>query len=773
MSFQRNVVSVLSVLSVSSVVCSSDASAQTKFDLSVSNIMRGPELFGRAPSNVQWTPDGRWIYFQWLPPGSPWDAPTKPYRISAEGDGPPESVSRAHVDSVAPILADGPYSRDGLRRVVTALGDVFVVQLPAGTATRLTQTASAEAAPRWANGDRSIYFQRDGNAWEIVLATGLTRQLTDIRPGPAPVQPRAAGQRGALQTDQIELLQVIRDQARNDSVARVEREAGVTLKPVYIGANERAVGVDVSPSGTHAMLVVERPAAAARNVGVPSYVTADGFTTLINARTKVGDEQPARRVGMLELATGRVTWLRTTPADSVRAASQLTWLGWNDAGTRAALFSVTYDYKTRYIHTIGTDAKLTLVDELRDSAWTNGPCFGCGGWIDDQTVWFVSEASGYAHLYKVGADGGAKAALTSGKWELNDAALSPDRKSFLIHSHEESPFVRNFYRMPVGGGNKERITAAHGAHEVTLSPDGTRYADVFSTANRPPELFVGRIGSVEMVQRTTSPTAEWLAGPWIKPEIIHITASDGVRVPARIYDPKLFNARPNGAAVMFVHGAGYLHNVHDYWSSYSREYMFNHLLASKGYVVLDIDYRGSAGYGRDWRTAIYRWMGGRDLQDHVDASKWLTTTRKISPNKIGVYGGSYGGFITLMALFTAPDYFGAGAALRPVTDWAHYNHPYTGRILNFPQDDTTSYHRSSPIFFAEGLKDPLLIAHGMVDVNVHYQDVVRLTQRLIELGKTNWELASYPVEDHGFTRPSSWTDEYRRIFELFERSLRR
>jgi len=166
-------------------------------------------------------------------------------------------------------------------------------------------------------------------------------------------------------------------------------------------------------------------------------------------------------------------------------------------------------------------------------------------------------------------------------------------------------------------------------------------------------------------------------------------------------------------------------------------------------------------------------MGGRDLQDHVDASRWLSRTYGIPGSRVGIYGGSYGGFITLMALFTSPDDFGAGAALRSVTDWAHYNEGYTSAILNRPQQDSIAYRRSSPIYFAEGLKDPLLMLHGMVDVNVHYQDIVRLQQRLIELGKTDWELASYPVEDHAFVRPSSWTDEYRRIFELFERTIAR
>jgi dipeptidyl aminopeptidase/acylaminoacyl peptidase len=145
----------------------------------------------------------------------------------------------------------------------------------------------------------------------------------------------------------------------------------------------------------------------------------------------------------------------------------------------------------------------------------------------------------------------------------------------------------------------------------------------------------------------------------------------------------------------------------------------------------------------------------------------------VDASRVGLYGGSYGGFITLMALFTEPDVFHSGAALRSVTDWAHYNHWYTSRILNQPQDDPEAYRQSSPIYFAEGLKGNLLMAHGMVDTNVNFQDIVRLTQRLIELGKTNWELAVYPVESHAFVRPDSWTDEYRRILELFESTLRR
>jgi dipeptidyl aminopeptidase/acylaminoacyl peptidase len=200
--------------------------------------------------------------------------------------------------------------------------------------------------------------------------------------------------------------------------------------------------------------------------------------------------------------------------------------------------------------------------------------------------------------------------------------------------------------------------------------------------------------------------------------------------------------------------------------------MFHNLLASRGYVVLDVDYRASSGYGRDWRTAIYRHMGGKDLEDIVDGARYLAAKEQVNPRRIGVYGGSYGGFITLMAMFTTPDVFAAGAALRPVTDWAHYNHGYTSNILNVPQKDMEAYRKSSPIYFAEGLKGALLICHGMVDTNVHFQDSVRLVQRLIELRKENWSFAPYPVENHGFTENASWADEYKRILKLFEENLR-
>ena len=756
------------------------AQQRPAFELSIANIMRGPEVYGREPQRVRWSADGRHIYFYWNAPGTKWSEPLRPYRVRAVAGAAPEALSEAQLDSAGALFADGSFSRDRRRKIAAHEGDLYLVDTRLGTVTRLTETVVIEANPTITGDGSAAYFVRDNNVFYIDLARFYVRQVTDVRTGPAPRDSTYAGQRGALRDQQRELFDAIRERTRLDSLARLERRAHEALqpKPLYLAATERVGQLSVSPNGSALLITTSVPAPASRQTDVPQYVTASGYTEELRVRTKVGDDQSSGRIAFLPLKGGEVKWLRVIPGDSTRPPAQAFSAGWNDAGDAAIIVATARDYKTRYIHRVDLQGALSTIDVLRDTAWVLSGCGGtnaCGsaaGWLEGNRMWFTSEADGFAHLYSANADGSDKRQLTSGRWEVLDVALAPDKRAFYLTTSEASPFDAQLYRMGVAGGARTRLTTQPGAHAAVVSPDGQWLADVHSQSNKPPELYLARNApDAALAQLTTSTTPEFRSYPWLTPEIVRVPASDGVMVPARIYRPRDVGAQPNGAAVIFVHGAGYLHNVVNYWSPYPREYMFNHFLATRGYVVLDVDYRGSAGYGRDWRTAIYRHMGGRDLQDHVDGSRYLQKELGISPERIGIYGGSYGGFITLMALFTEPKQFGAGAGLRSVTDWAHYNHPYTAQILNTPERDSVAYRRSSPIYFAEGLEDPLLIAHGMVDVNVHFQDVVRLAQRLIELRKENWELAVYPVEDHGFVRPDSWTDEYTRIFKLFERYL--
>jgi dipeptidyl aminopeptidase/acylaminoacyl peptidase len=753
----------------------STTQTQTAFDFTIPNIMRGPEIYGRAPENPQWTADGRWIYFEWLEPGSDYRESLKPFRVRATPGAAPERVTAAHMDSIGPSLGTGVRLPDGKHEVLSCGGDIYERDVAAHTTRPLTQTLARESAPRYSADGNSILYVSDGNAFALDRATGLHRQLTDIRTGTAPADSAApTGQRGRLMEQQRELFEVVRDRVRADSVRDAEREAAraLNLATYYVGARQRLSGVSISPN-MHSVLVMTTPTgASSRTAEVPLWVTESGYVESVRTFPLAGSAESTERLAFISLPRGELTWIQPFGTDSVKG--RMSGPEWNQAGTRAVFVAYSEDNKQKLLQSVsGADGSITTLDAVRDSAWVGGPCGGCFGWYDHgRRVWFVSEHDGFAHLYTVAADGTDRRQLTNGDWEVLSVELSPDGKSFLLRTNEVSPADEHMYRMSVDGGSREQLTTKPGRHLWTVSPDGQWAADVYSFVNRPPELYLRRTTrGAEATRVTTSPTDAWLSFPWIEPALIDIPASDGVQVPAHIYRPADMGAQPNGAAVIFVHGAGYLHNVGNFWSEYPREYMFNQYLAAHGYVVLDVDYRGSSGYGRDWRTAIYRHMGGRDLQDQVDASTYLQKNFGIDPERVGIYGGSYGGFITLMALFTEPEHFGAGAALRSVTDWSHYNHGYTTNILNLPQDDTLAYRQSSPIYFAEGLEDPLLMLHGMVDTNVPFQDIVRLTQRLIELGKTDWDLAVYPVESHGFVRPSSWTDEYRRIFELFERTI--
>ena len=741
--------------------------------------MRGHEMVGRSPSDVRWSADSRWIYFSWNPPGTESRAPLQAYRVRAEEGAVPESLTVAQMDSAGPLAAVGDQSANNAMRAVEWNGDIYVVTLRTGALRRLTSTVAKETDPHFDRDARHVFFVRDNNAFSVDLATGEEKQLTDVRPGPKPKDDeKPTAQRAFLEAQQRQLLGAVRDELHRDSLEKREKAQLDSLGPrtLWLRKDETVSTISVSPAGNALLLVTTIPAGdRQRATEIPHFVTKSGYTEEKKSREKVGDVQDGGRIAYIPVTRGEPVWLTLFPGDTANAPGFAQVNGWSDDGSKALVFAVSSNWKTRYIYTVGASGALTALDMLRDSAWVGGPAFGEAGWLDGgRRIWYVSEADGYAHLYTMSASGGNRTQLTSGKWEVDDVALSNDRRSFYLHTSEQSPFEEQFYRVPVTGGARTQITKTSGGHTVVASPNELLLADVYSTSNRPPELYVMRNQPGAKESRLTlSPTAEWLSFHWLLPEIVMIPASDGVQVPARIYRPKDMNAQPNGAAVIFVHGAGYLHNVNHYWSYYFREYMFNQYLASRGYAVIDIDYRGSAGYGRDWRTAIYRHMGGRDLQDEVDGSKYLHDRFGIDPKRIGIYGGSYGGFMTLMALFTESPHFGAGAAIRSVTDWAHYNHGYTSQILNTPTEDSIAYKQSSPIYFAEGLQDPLLMLHGMVDDNVHFEDIVRLTQRLIELGKTNWDLAVYPVERHDFVRTTSWQDEYRRIYELFDRTIAR
>ncbi len=734
------------------------------FDLSVESIMRGPDLFGTEPSRVTFSDDSRWVYFRWKKPGV--DTAEVTYRVAVSG-GESEPLDSLAADTLYP--EPGEWSLDRRLKVYAHRGDVYLWDAARATRRKLVAMPGFASAVQLSGDGRSVYFVRDDNLFSLALDGGELRQLTDVRHGAPPPHTPAdtSAQRRFLGEQERALFDVIRNPPGGPVMTGGGRPDSTSVpRPFYLGENQNIFAERVSPDGTYLLFTLFERLPGAEVQVLPYWVTASGYVETRPNRTKVGDVQPIQKTGVMDLRTGAVTWI--DPGLGERKAD-VAAVGWSSNGRHALVRGFAKDFHDRWLWVADApDFKVRLLDDLHDSAWVGGPSRDAGWLNDGETVWFTSEATGWAHLYTVSASGGASRALTSGPWEVESAELSPDGRRFYLQTSEVHWGERQIYAMNTDGSGEVRLTEAEGRHDAVVSPDEKWLATLFSTANHPPELFLqpDRPRAARR-QITESTTEEFRRYPWRVPDLVMIPASDGVDVPGRLYRP----AHPNGAAVIFVHGAGYLQNVHKWWSEYPREYLFHHLLADRGFVVLDLDYRGSAGHGRDWRTAIYKHMGGRDLDDQVDGARWLVRTQGVDSSRIGIYGGSYGGFITLMAMFTRPGIFKSGAALRPVSDWAHYNHPYTAAILGLPQDDSAAYQRSSPIYFADGLKGQLLICHGLVDDNVNFEDTARLIERLIELKKDGWWVAVYPAESHGFRTSASWTDEYKRILRLFQTSL--
>lgn len=802
---------------------SSVAFAQHQSSLSVEKIMQDPKWMGTAPSGVFWDQNSQHIYFNWNPEEV--DLPSL-YRIPVTGALTPEKVDW---ETQQGLIRQYEYDAKKQNRLYTSQGDIFIENLKSGEKKRLTQTVANESNVRFGPNDKSVVFQQGDNFFALYLESNELVQLTNFTRMNAPgggaggsqmaamfgmggrgqttTGTQGSGRGGAasvqnkwLNTDQLELFDVLQENKRMDSVRRAQRNeqrSEPQMKSISISDGFLSA-LQISPDLRFVGYRITTQATGNQNTIVPNYVTESGYTEDIPARTKVGNSLAVSKSYIYDREKDAIITIQTSqipgikdlpdfwndyPAEKAALLEKnedrnvtISAPNWNADGSAAFVTITASDNKDRWIMRLHPeDGSLTLIDRQRDEAWISGPGiggFGGGnvGWIDNNTIYFQSEASGYSHLYTANIQTGAKKQLTEGKWEVQSLQLSADKKHFYLRGNKEHPGITHFYRLPVGGGALVQLTSMKGGNEVTLSPDEKWLAIRYSYSNKPWELYIqeNKPGA-EAKQVTHSLTEEFKAYSWREPDVISFKNRHGDDVYARVYQPE--TAKKGNPAVIFVHGAGYLQNVHFWWSQYFREYMFHNLLTDLGYTVLDIDFTASSGYGRDHRTGIYRHMGGKDLSDQVDGAKLLVEKYGVNPKNIGLYGGSYGGFITLMAMFNEPEVFAAGAALRSVTDWAHYNHGYTANILNEPFTDPIAYKRSSPIYFADGLKGHLLMAHGMVDVNVHFQDIVRLSQRLIELGKDNWELAVYPVEDHGFVTPSSWTDEYKRILKLFEERL--
>jgi dipeptidyl aminopeptidase/acylaminoacyl peptidase len=397
---------------------------------------------------------------------------------------------------------------------------------------------------------------------------------------------------------------------------------------------------------------------------------------------------------------------------------------------------------------------------------------------EGSTLLFTSEQDGWNQIYTVQPDGSGLTQQTDGEYEVPWVRWI-DEDEIVYASTQEDSGERHLYRKELGDNNAEKLTEATGyRQDFALSPDRRYVVYEYTYFNQPFELYSLDLKRNRDEQRLTHTIPDRFKKiDWQKEEYIHFTSRDGeTPLTMSLLKPTPFDSTKQYPTVVFVHGAGSLQNVYKGWSnSYWREYMFNQYLTAQGYAVIEVDYRHSTGYGRDFREDVTNWMGKFETRDIIDGIDHVAKRGFIDTSRVGIYGGSYGGFMALYASSVAPERFDAAAALRAVTNWENYyyaNQWYTLPRLGNPEKDRENYDRSSPITYADSMQVPVLMLHGLIDNNVGFQDAAQYIERLIQNGNTNFEMMMYPSERHSFQDPDAWYDEYRRIYGFFQRHLK-
>lgn len=409
------------------------------------------------------------------------------------------------------------------------------------------------------------------------------------------------------------------------------------------------------------------------------------------------------------------------------------------------------------------------------------------GWIygrnmefapEGDRLMFQSEKDGWNHIYTVHPDGSGLKQHTTGAYDIPWAKWT-GKHEIVFASSEVDPGERHLYTLDTRNGKVTKLTSRTGYRKYfNLSRDRRHVVYWYTHFNEPFELYALdlRKPKTEVRLTHTVPGRFYDIG-WQQEDYIRFTGRDGeTQLSMSVLEPLNMQPGETYPVVVFVHGAGSLQNVYKGWSdSYYREYMFHQFLNARGYYVMEVDYRHSTGYGRKFREDVTNCMGKYETQDIIDGIGYLAEHyAQADTSRVGIYGGSYGGFMALYATSTEPDYFDAAAALRAVTNWQNYyytNPWYTWPRLGTPEADSANYARSSPITYVENLNRPVLILHGLIDDNVGFQDAAQYIDKLVKAGNKEFEMMMYPSERHSFVEPSAWYDEYSRIFKFFNEHL--
>jgi dipeptidyl-peptidase-4 len=711
--------------------------------LTVERIHAEPPLAGTLPTRLQWHPDGKRLTF---------------LRRAGEGTSlHATDVTKGETsllldgakvlmpgEKAGPLrLAEASWLPDGHTLLVPAAGDVFTVDVRTAAVRALVRTPDkeefAEASP---DGTR-VAFVRGNDLWVVDVATGREARLT----------------RGGSDT----LLNGRLDWVYEEELAARSGQAFLwspdSRSVAYLQLDQSRVPtfpiVDFLPVRNE--VEWQRYPKA----GAPSSIVRLGVVGL----EKDGTPGPERLVSF-------------TP-DDVYILPQLGWTRDSRNVAFQHLSRAQNELELRLLPVpssprdpLGTPR--TVLTE-RSKTWLN--TFGAPRFLrDGRRFLWLSERDGFAHLYLCDVAGGCRA-VTQGPWTVEGRVsfggsgpgfVLDERSGFLYFTAtEKDPRERHLYRVRLDGTGRTRLTREDGTHRTVVSPDGRFYADTWSDARTPSRVWLTSQDGTKRfaIEENANPpilgfergTLEWA----------EVKAKDGTTLHASLLKPAAFDPQRRYPVVVSVYGGPHGQTVTNSSTAVSP---FEHLLSSHGFLVWSLDNRGMAARGTAFESAIHRDLGRVELEDHLAGVEHLKSLPFVDPARIGITGGSYGGYMTLFALTHAPEAFRAGVAVSSVTDWKHYDSIYTERYMGTPEGNPKGYEASSPLRKAGEVKADLLLIHGSADDNVHLANTLAFVAELIKAGKP-YSLLVHPRQGHGFRPKEDRVARDRATLAHFERTL--
>ncbi|MEW6456607.1 MAG: S9 family peptidase [Acidobacteriota bacterium] len=596
------------------------------------------------------------------------------------------------------------FSPDEEHLLFSHAGDLFYYIFGTKELKKLTASIDEEQNPEFSSDGKYIAYTRKNNLYAIEVSTGLEIQLTSD---------------GS-------------DDILNGYLTWVyfEELFGRSSKGFWWSPDSKKIAFyhfDESP--VFKMTMIDHMPFAAREVPV--------------IYPKAGMTNPLVKVGIVSLDTQKTIWMNPEYNEEIYIA-RANWLP---------------DSKKISLQILNRDQnKLDLL--LADS--NNGECKEIlqerqDTWVDVKgsayffktkpyLLW-TSDADGWNHLYLYNLEGKLIQKITKGKWSIGNI-LHVDEENEWIYfiSNKESSLERHFYKVRFNGDNLEKLTSGMGSHSVKVSPAANYFVDTYDTISTPPrmDLYNADGSFIRTIdENRVKELEEYRLNRW---EFLYIPTEDGLKLPAMILKPSDFDPKKKYPVIFSIYGGPLSQSVINRWGG--TRGMWYQYLAQNGIIVFSMDNRGSAHFGKEGASRMYRNLGYWEIVDYVSGVKYLSKLPYVDKKRIGIWGWSYGGYSTLMAMLTAPDYFQVGVSVAPVTHWKNYDTIYTERYMGQPKNNPEGYEKSAPINHADKLKGKLLIIHGTLDDNVHFQNSVQMANSLISKNK-QFMVMIYPGRNHG------------------------